>query len=1367
DPAAPNDRTRDQLVPNAVITIRGLAPVTADANGEYSYPAVPMVMSGQKVITVFDPSSGRQGSFALPTLQTGVTNELRFLLQTILPQGTATIRIRLLSAAGTTVSDYRVLSPGFPADLFVSKGNGIYELSVNVPRSLDIWAVPGGRNPIYGDQVAHGSAHADFDGQISVTELRLPGQGTVLAKILVRKPCPIGQTTCAEEYDVAQGVLGIGYRIWDEAEQQLSISSRTVSTDPTTSVATIAQVPVGEQPVVATVDHPAGYAAISVAPAFDGDTRQIELKLAQLGDVTGRVLAFDGQTPIAGVSVRLAGSAANLGPVFTASDGSFHFAAVAANQPFRITAEVTQDGIYRTGFVDATSPRFGGPIRGLVILLRQQGSIDGTVVDATGAPIPLAHYWARELSWPYRTFGSPADPWIAGANGHFFLNNLFAGGVRISAASPVHQEERGDWQGEIKFENDNQTNMTLRLGAAGTGSVSVTVVDPTNGFQRVPLAEVTLLRTALGFDFTTTDQNGVAVFDAVPAGDFDYSVRATSKRVGRSGSSDTFRLARDGIATVQVVLDLLGRVSGTLVDGDVTPSPPVKGAPVLLSSSSLNTTSSTGGAGDFLFDGVPEGTFKLDAIDLDSGRHAFSSGSLFISKLFPERSGIQLSLEKTATLNVKSYLPDDAGRAGVLAPAVDVKVSQGGAPYIRELQGNDLNFAKLFARFGYHIEAKEIGGEERVIRYDGTFAPGTYASQATLVFPTSGTVQVHVTADDPSLIANARVFIGGSDKTATIFSDAAGNATASGFALGPISVQVTASNLSASASGTLLSHSTPLVLTVKLGNRASVGGYVDAETGGPSAGTRVFIEVSSAALSGLLRLDTRTDADGHYVFAGVPVSSTRVTLTMLGPDDVTTGAVLRDQPLADGTTGVITMPRVKLDATPPRVLSIDPPNNANSVSPNANVIIAFSEPLSASFISSSYFQLAATDNNTAAAATMSSEVANGQFRVRIAPTGLLKSNVVYRVFINGNVQDLAGHMLVAPVGSSFTTVYYTEPRVIRIDPPIDLPIGDGATLRLKFNKPIDVTSFQTGNGGIAKLEQLDAAHGQPAATIPVQVFLDPADSSTLVIAPAGVAIQPSAFYRVTVAGTRDTQTPPNIQATPQTFDYFSFDHVKPIVTIISPVPAGFPLINGVAYTAKVTITDEATSTASKDIQYVDWFDSDGTADRFIVRTKAAPFSYNFAAPNKTAYTLKASATDFSNNTSDLASFTWTVAPNNAPADVKLTVTPASVYLAGHVDAQVSFTDEGLTATVSLKVVGSHADGSTYEFANSNQQVTRAAVDAAWSTARFSVNLPRDLKEGEALHFTTTVTDSINQSTSTTTDVPLLTDSIAPQIVSLT
>ncbi|HKB78279.1 MAG TPA: Ig-like domain-containing protein, partial [Thermoanaerobaculia bacterium] len=215
-------------------------------------------------------------------------------------------------------------------------------------------------------------------------------------------------------------------------------------------------------------------------------------------------------------------------------------------------------------------------------------------------------------------------------------------------------------------------------------------------------------------------------------------------------------------------------------------------------------------------------------------------------------------------------------------------------------------------------------------------------------------------------------------------------------------------------------------------------------------------------------------------------------------------------------------------------------------------------------------------------------------------------------------------------------------------------------------------------------------------------------------------------------------------------------------------------VSGIAYTAGVAIVDEGSGAVSSDIQSVDWFESDGTNDRFLIRAKAAPYAYRFAAPSGgTSFTLKAIATDFSNNTSDLASFTWNVVPNDPPAHLNVAVTPAAAYLASRLQATISFEDEGLAATVGLKVTGSHTDGSPYELPPSritpsaNQQANRSAVDAAWPPVAFTIDLPPDLEEGEPLHVTATVIDSVNQSASATTDVPLLPDTAAPRIVSMT
>ncbi|MEO8033579.1 MAG: carboxypeptidase-like regulatory domain-containing protein, partial [Acidobacteriota bacterium] len=562
DPTAPGNPDRDVRVKNAVITVRGFVSVTADDQGNYSYSGIPTSLSDKRVVDVLDPQTGRTGTFAMPTLQPG-TNQLKLRLSTTVPQGLATLRVRLLDAAGNPVSGYRVIWPGFPADEFAETGNGIYEMKDRpVPISVDAWAVAVG-HPKYGDQTAHGTVHADFDGQIATLELRLPGQGTILGRMEVRKPCPAPPAPCVEQWDPAFGPMSISYPVWDEAEQELKGKERVTQADTVTGVTTIAKVPVGYDIPVETVEHPAGFASSRTRFAYDGQTQSVTLRLSSLGDVTGRVLSYDGQTPVPGASVRLLNDVATYAPVTTGPDGTFKFAGVPANAAFTVVAEATQDGVYRTGFVEARTPVAGGPVGGLAVIMRQQGKIEGNVVDLSGNPVPLAQYWVRELAWPHRSFGSAQSPLNADRNGHFVLTNLFVGGFRVSAKSPGNQEVRGDAQGEIRFESDNQTNVVVRIGGAGTGSVSVTVVDSNTSFARVPNAEVTLMSNgSVPFDFATTDLNGSAFFDQVPVG--TYGISATAKAVARTGSSDPFSVTANVVSPVQVTLTFLGKVTGTL-----------------------------------------------------------------------------------------------------------------------------------------------------------------------------------------------------------------------------------------------------------------------------------------------------------------------------------------------------------------------------------------------------------------------------------------------------------------------------------------------------------------------------------------------------------------------------------------------------------------------------------------------------------------------------------------------------------------------------------------------------------------------------------------------------------------------------------
>ncbi len=1373
DPVAMNDLSKDQPVPGAVLTIVGLAPTTAGADGKYVYPAVPPSFGAVKSMQVFDPSTGRRGTFVLPTLVPG-SNPFSVRLRSSEPAGTATMRVRLTGARGEPVTGYRVLAAYYPPVDFDEVTPGVYELAkVSVPQGYDVWAVPRDAKSPYGEQSARGSVRVDFDGQIGVADLHLPGQGTVVAKIEVAQPC--GTPPC---YAPATGPVNLTYMSWDESELSAVMTEHRLEPDPATGYVTALRIPAGKDIVAATIDHPAGYASASTRLGYDGDSQTVTLRLSAMTEVRGRLFNFDGQTPVAGASVRLEAAAANILPVTTDAAGAFHFDGVAANQSFRVIAEASQDGIYRTGFVDSRTPQSGGLVENLAVVLREQSSVEGRVVDGGGIPVPLAKYWLRELAWPYRTFGSPADPLLADKTGHFAVGNVFTGGFRITAVSPDVQELRGDLQGEIRFEGDtSQQNLVVAIGGSGTGSVSVAVVDPQNAFARVPNAEVSLIRNGSGFDFTTTDGNGLTLFDEVPAAG-TYSVRAYSKILGATGTGADFAVVRDVPSNVTVTLEIRGKVSGVVRDPEGVPAEaPVKGAPVTLRQMSLTTRASTDANGAFVFDGVPEGNFTVDAFEIESGRGSDRQSS-FISKLYPERSGLALELERMASLNVKVFLPDDAGHAGALAPLTDIKVTQGGA-YLRQLQGNDLTFRKLFAKRGWTVEAKELGGEGRVAAAGGAFPANSLEAAVNLVFPTFGTVQVAVRDASNAPVADATVTIVGSNRSATLNTGAAGLVSFDGFALGTISVRAAKGSVAASASGTLGSHAVPLVFTLNLGANASITGGVDAEGGGPSAGTRVILRATSRLLTSVLQLETRTDANGSWRFDAIPIGDTFVTLKCLAPDDTTTGASI-SRSIPDGSSGVLDLGRVRLDATPPRVVSIDPPNNANNVAPNSTVAVTLSESVAAAFLNANYFQLISTDDGQPVPSTaISAEgAADGALLVRITapdPTAAqiaagqkyrLKSNVIYRVVVAAGIQDGSANAMPSTVGSTFTTTNYTEPVITSIAPPVELPLPQQTTFRVKFNKAVDATSFATGNGGVLTLERLASYKGLPIAVVEVTSYRDAVDAATLVVAPRSV-IAESAYYRLTIAGTRDTQSPPNVQAAARTFDYFSFDLKKPVVAISSPVPDGYPLIAGVAYSVTPTITDEGTLVASTDTAYVDWLDEAGA---FITRSRVSPYAYTFVAPPASGtpalFTLKASATDLSGNTSaSPAARTWNVAPNDPPKDLELTTDVASAYPQRSVTARVLFSDEGLSVTVALRLTGTHRDGSAYAIDLGSTRITRTTVADVWPSATFTFIVPNALKEGTAT-LTATATDSANKAATVTAAIEVLADSNAPAVASL-
>ncbi|HVR38489.1 MAG TPA: Ig-like domain-containing protein, partial [Thermoanaerobaculia bacterium] len=1261
----------------------------------------------------------------------------------------------------------------YPPDFFTEIGGGVYELSgLDVPLDIAVVAVPGS-NKAYGHQFAKGRVRVDFNGQIGVTDLRLPGQGSVVTRVLLQQP---NCGTAPQCYSLTYATASITYPVWNDEEQQFDTAVETKTSDPATNVITFTQIPAQVDTFISTVDHPAGYASATSRLGIEGDVRNIDLVLTSVGDISGRVFMHDRRTPAAGAAVRLITGSFVYATVAAAADGSWRFPAIPRSTGFRVQAEMFQDGIYRTGYADGSTSSGGGPVSNVIVLMREQSTIEGRVLDLAGAPVPLAKYWLRELAWPGRSFGSQNDPLTADKDGKFQVGNVFTGGFRITAVSPNVQEVRGDYVGDLAFEGDaSQRAVEVRIGGAGTGSVSVTVLDPSKSLEPVENAEVTLIKGGRPFDVTSTNASGVAFFDQIPVGN-DYRVIAYSKGRGRGGSTGGFGVAANQTSTLQIQLTFLGNVDGYVTDPESEPvaNARVLGIPVTLDSysSGVRTRASTDALGVFKFLGVPEGPFSLAAFDLDSGRMAFNTTSLTLSTLVPEVKDVHLELEHFADINVKAYLPTDNGSAGQLAPLVDVLVTQ--TDYVREAQGNDLNFRKMLPRYGFAVTVKELGGESREVKTGGSFG-STLHKDIVVVFPSSGSVEVTVIDGNGHPVQDARVSINGR----ILFTPANGIVSLSGVPFGWVTASATKGTVGASRGANLASRSIPVKFTLSLGNNAAAEGYVEAEgAAAPSVGTRVLMIVASGLIEGgTTRLETLTDATGHYRFTGIPIGNTRLTLTFYGPDDTTIGdSNVVDVP--NGTTGTITLPPAKLDATPPQVIDLLPQSNSTNVSPSTDIVVTFSESIGASFLDpgqvNNWFQLIATDTGVKVNLSASPSLRpDGTYVVTLTPPPAvapqkfpLKSNTLYRFFIPAGLQDSTGNGMKVAVGSSFTTVNYTEPAVVRVDPADDQPVASGTTFRVKFNKAIDVHSFDAGNGGVVKVEKLDSYKGAViGGPQTITYYLDVTDPTTLVVAPQGWAIEEASFYRLTVSGAKDTQNPPNLQKDAKVVDYFSFDLVAPVATILSPVVAGEKLVSGATYTATVKVTEPNSTNEPKDVKLVDWFDAAGTHKK---RTTVKPYEFVFVAPlvtAETAYTLQASATDLSNNESARATFTWSVIPNAPPQNLATTVTPPAAYPTKKIQARTTFTDDDLEVTVVGDLKVKHADGTDNHIFKS-QKVTRSSITTPFPEVIFDYTIPDDAI-AETASLTVTATDINQKVSSINVPVTITADTTLPELVSIT
>ncbi|MGH9456390.1 MAG: Ig-like domain-containing protein, partial [Thermoanaerobaculia bacterium] len=1382
DPLHPNQPELYRRVANAVVQIEGFPVVSADVEGNFVFEGVPSSFAGRD-IRAWDPVSGRTGSGSLPS-PLAASNDVGLFIPAE-ASGKGTIRVRLLNAAGFPADGLDVFVAGFPKEPLEPKGDGIYELAdVPVGRTQEIWAVATGGG--YGNQYATATARVAFDGHVAALNLRLPGQGRVRVEV---------RSDVALITDV-----DLSYGIWSEADQALVTETRTTSTIDGSGNAAYAifdGVPALVEFTARSVHPVHGSATVAGSLAFDGDLQTYTLQLDRLASVHGVVYEIDGRTPVPNASVRLFDGRQDQGATLTALDGSFEFRNLPAAARVQAIASITQDGIFRTGIASVRTPANGGAVENVGIVLRRQGSVEGRVVYdayrvfdpdepsknvaddtpedlADNAPVPLARFWLRELGFPGRSFGSAAGPMTADAEGRFDAGNVFQGSLRAAAWDPANQELRGNWTGELVEEGERVVAL-IGIGGEGVGSIEARVVDPNQANAPVLNAEVLLLRGAAAFDFGSTDGAGKVRFEQLPAG--EYRLQAYSKAAASSGQSGTVSVVANEQAEVLIALEFIGRVSGEVLDPEKAP-PQVAGSHVTLEAFQYETRTTTDSVGAFVFEGVREGKLELTARDPESNRRAQATRTFSAAE--GELTGVTLELERTETLHALVYLPaDDGSSSGVLAPAVGFDIEQRCTTvqfrefcdFETSLQENPLVVPGMLANGTYRIAALELGGEQRTLSFSGQFPKGTSADPVRLVLPAFGSVRVQV-VQSGGPAAGARVTASGGGRQAIATTDLTGSALLSGLRLGNISIQVRSLDgaFSGSAAAAITSQSTPATAVVELGTFAGITGLVEAEAGGPSIGTKVVATFPGRSLEVL------TDGEGRFTLQGIPASGggTTVTLTYLGPDQETIGAQQAVVVRTEHASIPLQAPPVRLDATPPRLLSIIPSDGATEVPPDTVLQFVFSEAIDAAYLTSSRFQLVPADSSSPVAAMFTqAPQSDGTHLVTLipppAPPGQpfrLRSNTLYRIIVAASVADLTGHTLGTTRGASFITSDYAEPRVARVEPPPHLPLQAQTTFRFTFNEPMDPLPWQPGGGGAIRLFHIAELGGAVVEEKGGTAIHDPAGPDTLVFGPAD-PIEGESYYRISITGARDLQG--NV-APQQVFEWASFDSTPPHVTLISPVAAEESLISGVEYILVPDIRNGAADgLPATDVEQVEYFRLEAAAETFLTKKIEAPFSYRFVAPDVPAeggsISFRAIARDRSLNTSAPATIVLPVRRNEPPANVAITVDPAEAYPATPVVATVTFEDEGTVATIEVTAAGANADASPWESVET-KHASRASTSAPWPASALTFDLPPTLAGGSTVTFSARVTDVRGLASTASATVAVLADTAAPEILEL-
>ncbi len=436
-------------------------------------------------------------------------------------------------------------------------------------------------------------------------------------------------------------------------------------------------------------------AALSISQPGQKVERTFEM--ARGSTVKGKVTRPDG-TPVAGARVQLVQESGGemdemlraLSAVFGGSDprltdaeGNFEVAGPPPGQKARVWAK-------SQGWLDGSSERFacgiGDVKEGVVVTLRQGALIEGTVKDEKGTPIQgaLVRWVKREQDdeWSWQWQLRNATPTLTDAEGRFHAANVETGKVVVEVSHPQYlPDTRRD---AVTEEGKSLViDSKLVLGAVLSGKVIGPDGKPVTGAD-VSIAAASrdgAQNFGRGNDGATSDAKGLFRAEGLAAGPWTLTARAKgfapseAVQVATTTSEVTLRLlpayeiagvVRAGgqpVANAQVQLVRIGgSVGGAVRRGQPTADGTVR---------ETIDNETTDAEGRFRFEGVPQGTYELDAGPTWWGESRANILPTTVKEI--AAGNVNVAIECTAGLSISGrvFLPD-----GTNAPAGQVNAQR-------------------------------------------------------------------------------------------------------------------------------------------------------------------------------------------------------------------------------------------------------------------------------------------------------------------------------------------------------------------------------------------------------------------------------------------------------------------------------------------------------------------------------------------------------------------------------------------------------------------------------------------------------------------------------------------------------------------